>query len=185
MSACDVEASGKSPSPTAGVTASPRSTSTPTPKPTATPSSTPSASVSLPAPGTLPAGGTRKNPLPPSPKAPALITVDPSTIDPRVENTLNLFGRNLSAETRVQIDSTPVSITYVLDAWHLLVRVPGGVLTDGDHDLVLTNPDGQFDRAVGALSVRTPGPPRPLYWIGGALIIAFALYRLYRRLTAH
>jgi len=160
-------------------TATPTATATPKAKPGATPTPTPTP----PQPGTLPAGSTRKNPLPSSPTAPALFAVDPSTIDPRIENTLNLFGRNLSARTLIQIDLVPVRITDVPDSWHLLVLAPAGALSDGEHDIMLTNPDGQFDNAKGVLTARSPGLPLKLYLIGGALAAAFVLYRIVCWLT--
>lgn len=166
-----VEASGKpSPSPI------PSGNATPQPKP----SGTTKAARSLPPPGTIPVGSTRTNPLPSSPTAPALITVDPSTIDPGVDNALNIFGRNLSGQTQVQVETVPVAIIDVPDEWHLIVSLPKGSLHDGTHDIVLINPDGQFDDALGALTAHSPGLPILVYLVAGGLACAFVLYRVVR-----
>ncbi len=163
------EASGKpSPSSTAPGSATPK------------PSGNTKAAPSLPPPGTVPVGSTRTNPLPSSPTAPALITVDPSTIDPGVDNALNIFGRNLSAQTQVQVDAVPVAIIDVPDAWHLIVSLPNGSLHDGTHDIVLINPDGQFDDALGALTAHSPGLPILVYLVAGGLACAFVLFRVVR-----
>lgn len=166
-----------SPSPTATVVTTPKT------KPSGggggAPQSTPV--PSLPAPGTLPAGSTRTNPLPSSPTAPALITVDPSTIDPSIENDLNIFGRNLSADTIVQVDTVPATILQAPDVWHLIVSIPAKRLSEGAHDIVLTNPDGQFDDAMGALTARAPQSNTLLYLVVAGLVGAgFALIRFYR-----
>ncbi len=153
-----------------------------TPKPK--PSGVTTAAPSLPPPGTVPARSTRTNPLPSSPTAPALITVDPSTIDPGVDNALNIFGRNLSAQTEAQVDTVPVAIIDIPDAWHLIVSLPKGSLHDGTHDIVLRNPDGQFDDARGALTAHSPGLPIWLYLVAGALACALVLYRVVRWLIA-
>ena len=183
-----------------GVAARPSPTASPTP--TVTPASTAkpkssggsggstksspttSPAPSLPSPGTLPAGSTRTNPLPSSPTAPALITVDPSSIDPGVENALNIFARNVSADTRVQIDNVPAVVLDSPDAWHIIVSVPSKRLADGRRDVVLTNPDGQFDDAMGALTVLTPPSNNLLYLlIGGLVAVGFGLFRFYRWLV--
>ncbi len=190
-----VEAGKPSPSPTATPTPistaspTPTSTASPKPKPSAKsggskPTPTPTIGPSLPPPGSLPSGSTRTNPLPSSPTAPALITVNPSTIDPHVENVLNIFGRNLSAQTLVAVDTVPATIVDAPDAWHLFVRVPAERLEDGKHNILLYNPDGQWDIAMGALLAHTPGLPFEIYLLAGlGLIGLLALYRMYRWLT--
>ncbi len=190
-----VEAGKPSPSPTATPTPTPTASPTPTPtaspkpKPSArtggsTPTPTPTVVPSLPPPGSLPSGSTRTNPLPSSPTAPALITVNPSTIDPRIDNVLSIFGRNLSAQTLVQVDTVPATIVDAPDAWHLFVRVPAERLEDGNHNILLYNPDGQSDLAMGALLAHTPGLPFEIYLLAGlGLIGLLALSRMYRWLT--
>ncbi len=169
--ALGAEASGKpSPSSTAP--------GNPTPKP-----SNGKAAPSLPPPGTLPVGSTRTNPPPSSPTAPALITVDPSTIDPGVDNALNIFGRNLSPQTLVQVDTVntvPAAVIDVPDAWHLIVSLPKGSLHDGTHDIVLFNPDGQLDDAMGVLTAHSPGLPILVYIVAGGLVCAFVAFRVGR-----
>jgi len=110
--------------------------------------------------------------------------VDPSTIDPGVENDLNIFGRNVSADTQVQVDNVPATVLNAPDAWHIIVSVPAKRLAEGARDIVLTNPDGQFDDAVGALTVRTPPNNNLLYLlIGGVVALGFGLFRFYRWLV--
>jgi len=177
------------PSPTA--TASPTPTASPTatvkPKPSTTAKSSPKASPSstaLAPAGTLPAGSTRTNPLPSSPTAPALITVTPSTIDPGQENTLAILGRNLSRDTIVQIGTVGLRIADAPDASHLIVVLRAQALTDGTYTIGLTNPDGQFDDAIGALTAAHPsGVPVFLYWIVGAMVAGFVLVRVLRWLV--
>jgi hypothetical protein len=107
--------------------------------------------------------------------------VDPSTIDPTQENSLNIFGRNLSPDTIVQVGTVGLRVADAPDAWHLIVLVPANKLSDGPYDIVLTNPDGQFDDAMGALTVaHKSGFPVLVYWIGGALIAGFGLLRMLR-----
>jgi hypothetical protein len=170
-----------SPTPTASPTATVK------PKPSTTAKSSPKASPSstaLPPAGTLPAGSTRTNPLPSSPTAPALITVDPSTIDPEQENTLAILGRNLSQDTIVQIGTVGLRIADAPDASHLIVVLRARALTDGTYTIGLTNPDGQFDDAIGALTAaHRSGVPVLLYWIGGALVAGFVLLRVLRWLV--
>src|ERR1700737_3636653 len=96
-----------------------------------------------------PTDGGRQNPLPQSPSAPALITVNPWAIDPGVENTLNLFGRNLSAKTTIKIGGIAAQVPDPPDEWHLLVHIPANLLSEGRHNVVLTNADGQVDEAIG------------------------------------
>lgn len=136
-----------------------------------------------PAPGTLPAGSTRTNPLPTSPTAPALFEVDPVVIDPTKDSVLNIVGRNLSAQTVVQVDVTLATILDVPDPWHLIVRIPGGLLKDGSHDIIMRNPNGELDDARGVLMARTPGPPVAVFILAGVAIAVLALYRVFRWLT--
>jgi hypothetical protein len=166
---------------TSGADASgkPSPSGTATPKPSGNGKPAPS----LPPAGTLPAGSTRTNPPPSSPTAPALITVDPSTIDPGVDNALNIFGRNLSAQTLVQVDTVntvPATVIEVPDAWHLIVSLPKGSLRDGTHDIFLFNPDGQFDDAQGVLTAHSPGLPILVYIVAGGLVCAFVAFRVGR-----
>ena len=130
----------------------------------------------------MPAGSTRTNPLPSSPTAPALITVDPSSIDPQKENSLAIFGRNLSRDTIVQAGTVGLRVADAPDASHLIVVVPARALTDGTYNIGLTNPDGQFDDAMGALTAAHPStPPVFLFWIGGgALVGGLVLLRVLR-----
>jgi len=167
----------------APVDASVRPSLSPTPPTTATPKPNPGGNgggTSLPSPGTIPAGSSRLNPLPASPTAPALLTVDPWTIDPQVDTALNIFGRNLSAQTKVQVDTVPLAIINLPDPVHVIVWLPKGALGDGAHDIVLTNLDGQFDDARGALTAHSPGPPIPLYVVAAGLAAAFLLFRIGR-----
>jgi len=63
----------------------------------------------------------------------------------------------------------------------LIVVVPARALTDGIYNIGLTNPDGQFDDAMGALTAaRSSTVPVLLFWIGGALIRGFVLFRVLR-----
>ena len=111
----------------------------------------------------------------------ALITVDPSTIDPQQENSLDIFGRNLSQDTIVQVGTVGLRVADAPDAWHLMVVVPARALTDGTYDIGLTNADGQFDDAMGALTAAHPSTaPVFLFWIGGALVGGFVLFRVLR-----
>jgi len=129
----------------------------------------------------LPVGSTRTNPLPSSPTAPALFTIDPSTIDPQQENSLAIFGRNLSKDTIVQAGTVGLRVADAPDASHLIVVVPARALTDGTYNIGLTNPDGQFDDAMGALTAAHPsGAPLFLFWIGGALVGGLVLLRVLR-----
>jgi hypothetical protein len=170
--ASPAEAARPSPSPTASATASAKSK----PSSKSSPSST-----ALPAQGTLPAGSTRTNPLPSSPTAPALITVDPSSIDPQQENSLAIFGRNLSQDTIVQAGTVGLRVADAPDASHLIVVVPARALSDGTYNIGLTNPDGQFDDAMGALTAaHAPIAPVFLFWIGGALVGGLVLLRVLR-----
>ncbi len=173
------------PSPTPSPTPTATTVTSPKPKPSGggggAPKPNPTAVPSLAAPGTLPAGSTRTNPLPSSPTAPALITVDPSTIDPGIENDLNIIGRNLSTQTIVQVDTVPATILDAPDASHVIVSLPANRLTEGAHDIVLTNPDGQFDDAIGALTARAPQSNTLLYLVvAGLVAVGFALIRFYR-----
>jgi len=185
--ATPAKAARPSPTPTASPTPTPSPTATVKPKPSTTAKSSPKASpgsTALPPPGTLPAGSTRTNPLPSSPTAPALFTVDPSTIDPEQENTLAILGRNLSQDTIVQIGTVGVRIADAPDASHLIVVLRARALTDGAYNVGLTNPDGQFDDAIGALTAaHRSGVPVFLYWIGGALVAGFVLLRVLRWLV--
>ena len=139
--ATPAQAARPSPTPTASPTPTPSPTASVKPKPSTTAKASPS-STALPLPGTLPAGSTRTNPLPSSPTAPALITVDPSTIDPEQENTLAIFGRNLSHDTIVQIGTVGLRIADAPDASHLVIVLRARALTDGTYNIWLTNPDG-------------------------------------------
>jgi len=184
--ATPAQAARPSPTPTASPTPTPSPTASVKPKPSTTAKSSPKASPSstAPPPGTLPAGSTRTNPLPSSPTAPALITVDPSTIDPEQENSLAILGRNLSQDTIVQIGTVGLRIADAPDASHLIVVVRARALTDGTYTIGLTNPDGQFDDAMGALTAtHRSGVPVFLYWIGGALVAGFVLLRVLRWLV--
>jgi len=184
--ATPAQAARPSPTPTASPTPTPSPSPSVKPKPSTTPRSSPKAppSSTAPLPGTLPAGSTRTNPLPSSPTAPALITVDPSTIDPDQENSLAILGRNLSRDTIVQIGTVGLRIADAPDASHLIVVVQARALTDGTYNIGLTNPDGQFDDAMGALTARHPSDvPVFLYWIGGGLIAGFVLLRVLRWLV--
>jgi len=119
--------------------------------------------------------------LPSSPTAPALFTVDPSSIDPQQENNLAIFGRNLSRDTIVQAGTVGLRVADAPDASHLIVVVPARALTDGIYNIGLTNPDGQFDDAMGALTAaRSSTAPVLLFWIGGALVGGFVLFRVLR-----
>ncbi len=181
--ATPAQAARPSPTPTASPAPTPSPTATVKPKPGTTANSSPN-STALPLPGTLPAGSTRTNPLPSSPTAPALITVDPSTIDPEQENTLAILGRNLSQDTIVQIGTVGLRIADAPDTSHLIVVLRARALTDGTYTIGLTNPDGQFDDAIGALTAaHRPGVPVFLYWVGGALVAGFVLLRVLRWLV--
>ena len=180
--ATPVQAARPSPTPTASPTPTPTPTASAKPKPSTTGKSSPKASASsapLPAPGTLPTGSTRTNPLPSSPTAPALISVDPSTVDPERENTLAILGRNLSRDTIAQIGTVGLRIADAPDASHLIVVVRARAFTDGTYDIWLTNPDGQYDDAMGALkAAHGSGIPVFLFWIGSALLAGFVLLRV-------
>ena len=181
--ATPAQAARPSPTPTASPTPTPSPSASVKPKPSTTAKASPS-STALPPPGTLPAGSTRTNPLPLSPTAPALITVDPSKIDPEQEHTLAIFGRNLSRDTIVQIGTVGLRIADAPDASHLIVVLRARALTDGTYDIWLTNPDGQFDDAMGALTAaHRSGVPVFLYWIGGALVAGLVLFRMLRWLA--
>ncbi len=92
-----------------------------------------------------------------------------------------ILGRNLSPATIVQIGTVGLRIADAPDPSHLTVVVPARVLTDGTYEIGLTNPDGQFDDAMGALKVaHRSGVPVFLYWIGGALVTGFVLLRVRR-----
>jgi hypothetical protein len=113
-----------------------------------------------------------------------LITVNPWAIDPGVENTLNLFGRNLSAKTTIQIAGMTVQVADSPDEWHLLVHLPANLLSEGRHNVVLTNADGQADEAIGVLTAHRQGIPAPAIYAGLALLALLVLYRTVRWLAA-
>jgi hypothetical protein len=79
------------------------------------------------------------------------------------------------------VDTVPATILDAADAWHLIVSIPAGRLTQGTNDIVLTNPDGQFDDAIGALTARALQSHTLLYLVVAGLAAAgFALTRFYR-----
>ena len=105
--------------------------------------------------------------------------MDPSKVDPEQENTLAILGRNLSQDTIVQIGTVGLRIADAPDASHLIVVLRARAVTDGTYDIWLTNPDGQFDDAMGALTAaHGSGLPVFLYWIGGALAAGVVLLRV-------
>jgi len=107
--------------------------------------------------------------------------VDPSLIDPQQENSLAIFGRNLSRDTIIQAGTIGLRVADAPDASHLIVVVPARALTDGIYNIGLTNPDGQFDDAMGALTAKHPSTVPPLlFWIGGVLVAGFVLFRVLR-----
>jgi hypothetical protein len=95
-----------------------------------------------------------------------------------------LFGRNLSAKTTVQIQGITLRIADSPDEWHLLVHIPADLLGEGDHNILLTNADGQSDDAIGVLSAHRNGVPTPVVYAGLGLLALLLLYRAVRWLTA-
>jgi len=84
----------------------------------------------------------------------------------------------------VQIGTVGLRIADAPDASHLIVVLRARALTDGTYTIGLTNPDGQFDDAMGALTARHPSDVSVfLYWIGGGLIAGFVLLRVLRWLV--
>ena len=81
-----------------------------------------------------------------------LTEIDPAQIEPSQDVDITLIGQNFEDGCEVEIDGTPFTPVYFVDASH--VTVPAGTeLTSGVYDVRITNPNGLRDTLVDGLIV--------------------------------